>query len=176
MEFYGDIKEDTPKNMPETRELPVWKNIFVDSDHTEDRMKRCSYIGSILILDKAPLVWYSKQQNTVEPYRFGMSFSGLRTAQYTVHLMYHKLIVMGILIDGESNVFIGNESVWKCSRRQEATIKNNNVSICFHPIRGAVANNVICVGFLKGNNNLATCLINLMPGIKKRSLFGRFMK
>ena len=55
-------------------------NYFVDADHGGDKITRRSHAGIILFGNSAPLVWYSKRQNTVESSIFGVEFAALRIA------------------------------------------------------------------------------------------------
>ena len=64
--MYPDAVEDLPPNAPEPRGRPVEMSCFVDSDHAGDTITRRSKTGIILYLNKAPTVWYSKRQATVE--------------------------------------------------------------------------------------------------------------
>jgi hypothetical protein len=77
--FYGDIKEALPDNAPEARGKDVDLRIFVDADHAGDRVTRRSRTGFIIFLNNAPIVWFSKKQNTVESSVFGSEFVAMKT-------------------------------------------------------------------------------------------------
>mmetsp|Transcript_686 Transcript_686/g.996 ORF Transcript_686/g.996 Transcript_686/m.996 type:complete len:261 (+) Transcript_686:1341-2123(+) len=53
---------------------------FVDADHAGCKVTRRSQTGFIIYVNKAPVVWYSKRQNTVESAAFGSEFIALKTA------------------------------------------------------------------------------------------------
>ena len=106
---------------------------------------------------------------------FGLEFVALCTARDVVSSQKYKLRMMGILLVGEANVFCDNETVYKSLSRPEAVLKKKHISICFHAVREAVAMRMLCVGFVKGINNLADYLTKLMSGLKKRELVGRFL-
>ena len=63
--FFLNDKEDIPPNVPYYRVLPVQQNVFLDAYHAGDQMARRSHTGVILFLNKAPVVLYSKRQNTM---------------------------------------------------------------------------------------------------------------
>jgi hypothetical protein len=65
-EFYGDVHEELPPNMPEPRGHPVTTSAFVDANHAGNVIMRRSHSGIFLFVQNAPIIWYSKQQNTVE--------------------------------------------------------------------------------------------------------------
>jgi hypothetical protein len=64
--FYADAKEKLPPNMPEARGNPVQVNCFTDADHAGRRITRKSHTGIIIFVNRAPVIWYSKAQNTIE--------------------------------------------------------------------------------------------------------------
>jgi hypothetical protein len=65
-EFYPGAAEPIPPNAIPPRGNAVQINAFVDADHAGDRVTRRSHTGIILYVNKAPIIWFSKRQNTVE--------------------------------------------------------------------------------------------------------------
>lgn len=63
-DFYGNIKEDVPHDMPEARELAVSASVFVNADLAGDKRSRRSQTGTLIFCDKAPMHWHSKRQPT----------------------------------------------------------------------------------------------------------------
>jgi hypothetical protein len=79
-DFYRGAKEAIPPNAPTPRGHPVQVNCFVDADHAGNRVTRCSQTGVLIFLNRAPILWYSKAQNTVETSTFGSEFTAMRIA------------------------------------------------------------------------------------------------
>lgn len=79
-EFYPDAKEETPPRAPELLGKPMVMSCFVDADHAGCRETRRSHTGIMNFLQKAPIIWYSKQQNTVESSTFGSEFVAMKIA------------------------------------------------------------------------------------------------
>jgi hypothetical protein len=77
-EFYGDIKEELPPNMPKPRGHPVTISTFVDANHAGNVVTRRSHTGIFLFVQNAPIIWFSKRHNTVEAATFGSEFVTLR--------------------------------------------------------------------------------------------------
>lgn len=75
--FYLDVKEDIPRNIPEPRCRPIYITVFVDAGHTGDGMTRCSGTDVLLYVDSVPVIWYSKLQNLIETSNFGSEFNAL---------------------------------------------------------------------------------------------------
>ena len=79
-DFYPDAVEPIPSNAPESRGPEVQVNCFVDADHAGSLVNRCSQTGILIFCNRAPIIWYSKHQNTVETSTFGSEFAAARTA------------------------------------------------------------------------------------------------
>ena len=73
-EFYRDAKEAIPPKMPEARGRDVIITCFVDANHAGNVKDRRSQTGILLFINRAPIHWYSKRQNTVETSTFGAEF------------------------------------------------------------------------------------------------------
>jgi hypothetical protein len=77
--FYGDVKEARPPDMPTPRGKPLVVRLYVDSDHAGDKAIRRSRTGFIIYLNSTPIVWYSKRQGTIETSVLGAEFVAMRT-------------------------------------------------------------------------------------------------
>ncbi len=53
----------------------------VDANHAGNVITRRSHTGIIIHVQNAPIVWFSRQQNTVEPSSFGSEFVAHRAAK-----------------------------------------------------------------------------------------------
>ena len=108
---YKDVNEELPTNAPIPLGTPIQVNCFVDSDHAGDRITRRSQSGILLFCKSAPIYWYSKKQNAVETSTYGAD--ALRLAAELVVSLCYKLQMFGIPVDGPSNIFCDNESVYR---------------------------------------------------------------
>ena len=52
---------------------------FVDASHAANRVNRKSHTGYIIFINRAPILWYSKRQNTVESSTLTSEFIALKT-------------------------------------------------------------------------------------------------
>ena len=114
-EIYVDACEDLPTNAPIPRGKSVQLNCFVDADHGGDRVTWRSQTGLVLFGNSAPLLWYSKRQNTVESLTFESEFVALRIATELITSFRYKLRMFGMPLDGPTNVFCDNEVVYQNS-------------------------------------------------------------
>ena len=72
--------------------------------------------------------------------------------------------MMGIPLDGPTNVFCDNESVFKNATRPESTLKKKHNAIAYHRVREAVAAGVVRIAWEDGRFNLADVLTKLLSG------------
>ena len=143
---------------------------FVDADHAGCRETRRSHTGIIIFVQRMPIIWYSKRQNTVESSTFGSEFVAMKTAVEQVEALRYKLRMMGVPTDGPTNVFCDNESVFKNSTKPESVLKKKHNAIAYHRTREAIAANIIRIAWEDGRFNLADVLTKLLPGPKLREL------
>ncbi len=90
-DFYNDAHESIPPNAPEPRGKSIQINVFVDANHARNRVNCRLHTGILIFLNKAPIVWYSKAQTTVESSTFGSEFVSMRIATDLVEGLRYKL-------------------------------------------------------------------------------------
>jgi hypothetical protein len=73
--YYPGAAEAVPRNAPEALGNSVTTTCFVDADHAGCRVTRRSQTGLIIYMNKAPIFWFSKWQNTVESSLLGRNSS-----------------------------------------------------------------------------------------------------
>ena len=174
-EYYPYAKEVIPEDAPEPRGRSVTTNCFVDADHAGCQMTRRSHTGVIIFVNRAPILWYSKRQNTVETSTYGSEIIALKTAIEMVEGLRYKLRMFGIPIDGPTGMFCDNDSVVKNTTRPESTLKKKNQAVAYHKARESMAANVIRISKEKGDTNVADLLTKLLPGPRLRTLSSMVM-
>ena len=138
-DFYRDAIEPVPGDMPAPRGQMVSTHCFVDSDHAANTIMRSSQTGLLLFVNRAPVTWYSKRQNTIEMSIFGSEFIAMKTVVEHVEALCYKLWMFCIPIEGPTNVFCNNKAVFKNTSITDSTLKKKHTSICYHRAREAVA-------------------------------------
>ena len=161
--------------MPETRGNVVSTHCFVDADHAGNCITRRSQTGILLFVNRAPVVWYSKRQNTVKTSTFGSEFVAMRISVELVEALRYKLRMFGIPIEGPTNVFCEYEAVTKNTIFLESTLKKKHNSIAYHCSREAVAAGTIRVTKEDGKKNLADVLTKPLAQATKDFLCDIFM-
>jgi hypothetical protein len=169
-EYYPDAKEAEPPKAPELRGNSVVTTCFVDADHAGCLVTRRSQTGIIIFLQRAPILWFSKRQNTAESSTFGSEFVTMKTAVEHIEAFRYKLRMMGIPVEGPTNVFCDNEAVFKNASKPESTLKKKHNSIAYHRTREAQAAGICRIAWESGKFNIADVLTKLLPGPRLREL------
>ena len=171
-EFYPDVEEAIPHNVPEARGNGVVTSTFVDADHAGCKAMRRLHTGVLCYVNKAPILWHSKRQNTVETSTFGSEYCAMKTAIDMIEGLRYKLRMMGIPLIGPTSVFCDNQSVVKNTTAPESVLKKRHNAIAYHRAREAQAAGIIRVAWENGETNIADVLMKLMPGPCLKELIG----
>jgi hypothetical protein len=174
-DFYGNEREAIPPNAPVPLGESVQMTVFVDADHARNLLTRRSRTGVLVYLNRSPILWYTKQQSTVETSSFCSEFCALKTAVEMIKGLRYKLRMMGVEIDGPTQVRVDNQSVVKNSSLPESTLKKKSHSIAYHYVRENVANGTIRIGYESTTTNLADCLSKPQSGAKRRELVSQIL-
>ena len=110
-DLYHEAEDPIPYKMPKPLGKEVNINCFVDSDHAGNCVTRCSHTGIMIYLNMAPIIWYSKRQNTIETSTFGAELIALNIATELIESLRYKLRMMGVPLAGPARVMCDNQSV-----------------------------------------------------------------
>lgn len=181
---YRDAKEILPHNMPPPRGCSVTITGYVDASHAANKVTRRSHTGYLIFLNRAPILWYSKRQNTVESSTFSSEFIALRALVEAVTHLRFKLRMFGIPLaapppsteDEEppvdpAYIFCDNESVVKNSTHVESTLNKKHASLAYHYVRWNVAAGIVSLAWISGKDNPADPLTKILPRATRDHLF-----
>jgi hypothetical protein len=76
--LHPDAKELVPNSMPIPRGKPIQEIVFVDADHAGDIVLRRLQTGVLYYLNRSPIIWYTKKQNSVETPTLGSEFMAVK--------------------------------------------------------------------------------------------------
>jgi Reverse transcriptase (RNA-dependent DNA polymerase) len=169
-DFYKDAKELLPPDMPEPLGKPVQMTTFVDSDHAGDKVTRRSRTGVLVFLNRAPIVWFSKKQNSIETSSFGSEFTAMKQGVEISEGLRYKLRMMGVPLDGCTHIKADNMSVIKNTSVPESMLKKKSNSIAYHYVRERAASGAIAVSYEPTQSNLADMLTKAQPGPTRKAL------
>jgi hypothetical protein len=121
-EFYGDVEEEMPPQMPEPLGSSINMTAFVDANHAGNVVTHRSHTGIIIYLQNTPIVWHSRRQNTVETSTFGSEFVALRCARDVIVALRYKLRMFGVPMEGPTKVLCDNQGVVKNASIPESVL------------------------------------------------------
>jgi hypothetical protein len=174
-DFYSYTEEPVPPNMPEPRGQLMSIHCFVDSDHAGDKVIRRSQTGILIFCNRAPIIAYSKHQNSVECSTYGSELIAMRQAIELVKGLRYKLRMFGIPIEGASDIFCDKESVFKNVPRPESVLNKRQHIISYHSCREAVTSGTVRVAKKGTLTNSSDIFTKMMSRPKREGLLGKFM-
>lgn len=174
-EFGSAVKEEMPRNMPQTRGLGFVLRAFVDADHAGDSMTRRSRTGFLVYLNSAPVYWLSRKQNSVETSSFGSEFTAMKNCTEYLRGLRYKLRMMGIPVEGPAYVLGDNQSVLANTSVPDSTLKKKSQSIAYHFVREGAARDEWRTAYVNTHFNPADLLTKPLPAGDKRSKFVRMI-
>jgi hypothetical protein len=110
-DFYRDAEEAIPPNAPDPLGKPVSIHCFVDTNLAGNVVTRRSQTGILIFINRAPVVWYSKKQNTVESSTFGSEIVALKNLIELLKSLKYKTTNAGSATTWTSRHFCDNEAV-----------------------------------------------------------------
>jgi hypothetical protein len=173
-EIYRDAQELLPHRMPEPRGRTIVTTAFVDASHAANKVTRRSHTGFVVFINRAPILWYSKRQQTVETSTFSAEFIALKACLEAIEHLRFKLRCFGVpMPQGEpTHVFCDNESVVKNTTNVESTLNKKHSSVAYHHCRWSVAAGVITLAHVGTHDNIADCFTKRLPSNTRNYLFG----
>ena len=153
--IYHPCQEEIPEDMPKPRGKPVMTTTFVDANLLHDVITGRSCTGIIHLLNKTPIDWFSKRQNTVETATYGSEFVAARTAVDQIVDLRYTLRMLGVPLIGPSWLFGDNLSVVNSSTMPSGKLLKRQNILNYHRVREAQAAGFINFVHIDGKNNPA---------------------
>ena len=154
-DFYPEAAEALPGKCIEPLGNPAFVKAFVDANHAGNMANRRSHTGLLIYINNAPIIWYSKRQNTVETSSFGSEYVALRICVEMIEALRYKLRCFGVPVVGPADILCDNKSVATNSSVPTSVLNKRHNAICYHRVREAQAAGTIRVGWIPGEHNLA---------------------
>ena len=156
--------------MPEPLGKCVHTTCFVDANHAGNVVTRRSHTGILIYVMNAPIIWFSKKQNTVESSTFGSEFVALRVARDLIVSLRYKLRMFGVPLDGPTDVMCDNKGVFKNTSLPQSTLGKKHNAVNYHVVREAAAAGILRVGKEDTETNLADLLTKILGWQRRHKL------
>ena len=101
------------------------------------------HTGILIFIQNAPIIWFSKRQNTVESATFGSKLVAMRNAKDLIVGLWYKLHMFGVPIRGLVNVFCDTHGVVKNLSIVESTLMKKHNAINYHAVQEAAAAGIL---------------------------------
>lgn len=178
-DFYPGAAEKMPPSMPKPRGKHVVITCYCDADHASNRLTRRSHTGILIFVNKSPITFYSKRQNTVESSSFGSEFIAMRIAVDLIEALRYKLRMFGVPLSEDKDkpddplpaiIFGDNQSVITNMQQAMSKLNKKHNEIAFHRVREAVAAGWIRTAKVLTTENLADVLTKSLPAEQRNYL------
>ena len=128
---------------------------YVDADFAGDKLTRRSRSGFIVLLNGAPIYWFSKKQGSCETSTFGSEFIAMKQCCEYLRGLRYKLRMMGIPCDFPSYIYGDNQSVLVNASVPTSVLKKKSCSIAYHFVREGAAADEWRMTYISTHDNIA---------------------
>ena len=128
------------------------------ASHYSNKVTCSVYTSFIVFLNKAPIIWYSKKQNTVEASICSSEFIAANACVEHIMALCFKLCMLGIPVVDSTKILCDDESVVKNSSILSSTLNKKHISIAYHFVRWHLVSGVIKVAWIDTNANLSDAM------------------
>lgn len=174
LEIYRDAEEELPFDMPQARGARVMTVGFVDASHASNKVTRRSHSGYVLFINQAPIIWFSKQQQTVETSTFSSEYIAMKVCIEGVQHLRYKLRMFGIPVEEETYILSDNESLTKSAVNVESKLEKKHNALAYHYTRWAIAAGMVKIAWINTKENLADAFTKRLPRHVREYLFGNW--
>ena len=102
--FYRGAKETIPTDFPKAFGNSMSTHCFVDADLAGNLISRRSQTGVLIFWNRAPVIWHSKLQSSVESSTFGSEIMALKNAIELIEALRYKLRMFRVPIEVPTNI------------------------------------------------------------------------
>ena len=142
-----------PSNAPKPKAKEFIMRAFVDASHACCKLTRRSRTGFVVLLNQAPVYWYSKRQGSCEISTFGSEFIAMRQCCDYIRGLRYKLRMMGIPVNNPAIIYGDNQSVLWNTSVPDSTLKKKSAAVAYNYCREGVSRNEWVTKFVCSKNN-----------------------
>ena len=156
--------------MPEPLGPALQTTSFVDANHAGNVVTRQSHTGIQIFINRAPVIAFSKRQNTCETSTFGAEGVAMRIQRDLTVALRLKLRSFGARLEGPTDVHCDNLGLCNNVMYPESTLTKKHNALNYHVSREAVARGIMRVCKEDTDTNCADAYTKLMTYSKKDEL------
>ena len=143
-------------------------------DLARNTVTRRSQRGILIFVNRAPIIWHSKRQNTVKASTFSSDIVAIKNANELIEALRYKLCMFGVPLDGPTNIFCDNEAVIKNCLDPTSMLKKKHHSIAYHRNRETVDAGTCRINKDDTDMNLSDLFTKLLSQIRREDLLNKF--
>ena len=162
--------EELPARCPKPHSNSVIVSCFVDADHAGNCVTQRSHTGILIFVNKGPILFHLKQQNTVETSTFGSKLVAMQIAKGIIVGLCCKLQMFGVPIDGPANVHCNNQGVMKNTLSPESMLLKKHNAINYQAVCEACAAGIMRVAMEPTKTNLADLFMKPLRRLHRERL------
>ena len=121
-------------------------------------------------MQNAPIIWFSKRQNTVEAEKFGSEFVALLICKELIFALRYKLHIFVVPLDVPTDAFCDNRGVVMNLIKPGSTLQKKHNAINYHAVCKADTAGILRVGKEDGETSLADLLTKVLMGQRRWDL------
>jgi hypothetical protein len=160
---YGDVSEEIPSNLPTPMGKAVCTTTFVDANLMSCLITGRSMTGILHMLNKTPIDWFCKRQNTVETATYGSEFVAAKQATEQIMDIRYTLRMLGVKVEGPTYMFGDNKSVVDSASLPKCSLKKRHNALAFHRVREAIAKRIVTFIWISSKDNPSDPMTKLLP-------------
>ena len=153
--IYHPCGEEIPSDMPIPKGKPVLTTSFWDANLLHDIITGRSCTGIIHMLNKTPIEWFSKRQNSFETATYGSEFVAARTAVDQIVDLRYTIRMLGVPLTGPSWMFGDNLEVINSATIPSGKLQKRQNILNYHRVREAQAAGFVNFVHMDGKDNPA---------------------
>jgi hypothetical protein len=154
---YRGAKEMVPANAPTPLGKEVDTITFHDANLYHDLITGRSVTGILHFLNRTPIDWFSKKQNTVETSTYSSEYVAARIAAEQIIDLRNTLRYLGVPI-GRSVLYGDNMSVVNSSMQPHGKLTKRHMALSFHRVRECIAAKIFSYLYIPSAENPADIL------------------
>jgi hypothetical protein len=131
---------------------------YFDANLYHDWVNGRSVSGILHFLNKTPIDWYTKKQNTVETATYGSEFIAGRITVDQLTDIRTTLRYLGVHVHDKAYMFGDNESMVMSCKFPHSKLHKRHNALSFHRVREAIASGMVSIHHIPGSMNPADIL------------------